>query len=359
MMSGNRGLFMEKAHTYGFGIIGLGSIAKTHAQALKMAEGCTLVSAYHAKRERAERFCEEHGGTAYCDLQSFLSDPKLDIVLIATPSGMHLASALAAIESNKHVIIEKPLEVTTERCDQIIGLARQHKVKLGGIFQSRYYGASQALKKAICDGRFGTITLMDAQFKWFRSQEYYDSASWRGTWQYDGGGVFMNQGIHAIDLLQWFGGPVKEVNGSIATLAHERIEVEDTAVATLRFANGALGIIEGTTGSYPGFLKRIEVCGTKGSAILEEDSLLAWQFTEEIDEDASIRKTFAKDNASTIDATKPSGLDPSGHCAVFEQFAKALRTGSDLDIPGEEARKSVAIIEAIYKSAREKTSVLL
>ncbi|AEV30741.1 putative dehydrogenase [Sphaerochaeta pleomorpha str. Grapes] len=350
---------MENTQTYGFGIIGLGSIAITHAQAINQAKGCTLVAGYHANKDRAERFCKEHGGKAYSDLNAFLSDPRLDVVVVATPSGMHLEAAIAAISSNKHVIIEKPLEVTVARCDQIIDLARQHAVKIGGIFQSRYYGASQTLKKAIDEGRFGKITLMDAQFKWFRSQEYYDSASWRGTWQYDGGGVFMNQGIHAIDLLQWFGGPVVEVNGTIATLAHERIEVEDTAVATLRFASGALGIIEGTTGSYPGFLKRIEVCGTKGSAILEEDSFLAWQFLEEREEDADIRRIFGKDNASTIDASKPSGLDPSGHRAVFEQFSKALRTGTALDLPGEEAKKPVEIIEAIYKSAREKTSVLL
>lgn len=350
---------MDNTHTYGFGIIGLGSIAITHAQAINQAEGCALVAGYHASKERAKRFCEEHGGTAYDDLEEFLSDPRLDIVVVATPSGLHLEAAVAAIGHHKHVIVEKPLEVTVARCDQIIDLARQHDVRLGGIFQSRYYGASQTLKQAIDAGRFGKITLLDARFKWFRSQEYYDSASWRGTWQYDGGGVFMNQGIHAIDLLQWFGGPVVEVNGTIATLAHERIEVEDTAVATLRFANGALGIIEGTTGSYPGFLKRIEVCGTKGSAILEEDSFLAWKFLEEKEEDEDIRKRFGKENASTVDASKPSGLDPSGHRALFEQFAKALRTGNALDIPGEEAKKAVQVIEAIYRSAKEKTSILL
>jgi predicted dehydrogenase len=348
---------MEKIPTYGFGIIGLGSIAKTHAQALAKAKGCKFVAGYHADQARSEQFCQEFGATPYHDLKEFLSDEKLDIVVIATPSGSHLEAASLAIEANKHVLIEKPLEITTERCDRIIELAKKHTVVVGGIFQSRFFGASLALKKAIDEGRFGRITLMDAQFKWFRSQEYYDSGAWRGTWKLDGGGVFMNQGIHAIDLLQWFGGPVQEVSGTIATLAHERIEVEDTAVATLRFANGALGIIEGTTGSYPGFLKRIEICGTKGSAILEEDSLLSWKFLEEKEGDEEIRRAFGKENASGVDATKPSGLDPGGHCTVFEHFANSLHGGTAFAIPGEEARKSVRIIEAIYQSAKENRSV--
>ncbi|WP_320127941.1 Gfo/Idh/MocA family oxidoreductase [uncultured Sphaerochaeta sp.] len=350
---------METKHSYGFGIIGLGSIAVTHAQAIAKAKNCTLVSGYHANQDRAEKFCMEYGIKAYSDLDQFLSDPNLDVVVVATPSGMHLEATLAAIKHHKHVIVEKPLEVTTLRCDQIIEAARREGVKVEGIFQSRYYGAAKVLKKAIDEGRFGKITLMDAQFKWFRSQAYYDSGAWRGTWQYDGGGVFMNQGIHAVDLLQWFGGAVSEVSGSIATLTHERIEVEDTAVATLRFANGALGIIEGTTGSYPGFLKRIEICGSLGSAILEEDSLLAWKFLEEQEEDSSIREQFGKKNGSNIDASKPSGLDPSGHCTLFENFALALETGSEPDISGEEAKKSVRIIEAIYKSAKERRQISL
>jgi len=350
---------MQKQDAYGFGIIGLGSIAKTHAEALLHAKGCRLVSGYHANKEKATAFCSHFGAKGYDDLEAFLSDPALDVVLIATPSGSHLESALASIAHKKHVLIEKPLEVTVERCDQLISAAQREQVVLGSIFQSRSYGAAKAIKKALEEGRFGQLTLLDAQIKWYRSQAYYDSAAWRGTWQYDGGGILMNQGIHAIDLLQWFGGPVSEIYGATATLTHERIEVEDTAVATLRFANGALGVIEGTTGTYPGFLKRIEVCGSQGSAILEEDSLLTWKFREERIEDELIRTQFSKEHGSKVDATQSSGLDFAGHQGVFEDFVQALRENRDPTISGKEARKPVEIIEAIYASARGRVPVSL
>ena len=350
---------MQIQDTYGFGIIGLGSIAKTHAEALMHAKGCRMVSGYHANAERAAAFCADYGAKGYDDLEAFLSDPELDIVLIATPSGAHLESALASLAHKKHVLIEKPLEVTVKRCDKLIDAARNAQVQLGSIFQSRSYGAAQAIKKALDEGRFGTLTLLDAQIKWYRSQAYYDSAAWRGTWQYDGGGILMNQGIHAVDLLQWFGGPVSEISGSTAMLTHDRIEVEDTAVATLKFSNGALGIIEGTTGTFPGFPKRIEVCGSKGSAILEEDSLLAWNFREERTEDTLIRKQFSKENGSKRDATQANGLDFAGHQRVFEDFVQALREKREPTISGQEARKSVEIIEAVYRSARLKKPVSL
>jgi predicted dehydrogenase len=350
---------MERSTEIGFGIIGLGSIARTHAEAIGQARGCTFVAGYHADSEKASRFCDEFGGKAYSDLDRFLADPLLDAVVVATPSGMHLDAAIAAIEAGKHVLVEKPIEITTERCDRIIAAAKERGVKLGGVFQSRYHEAARTLKEAIDAGRFGKMSFIGAQFNWYRSQEYYDSGAWRGTWDIDGGGVFMNQGIHAIDLLQWFGGPVSEVFGMTAVRAHERIEVEDTAVAALRFSDGALGVIEGTTATYPGFLKRIEVCGSEGSAILEEDSLLAWQFRQEREGDEEIRSRFSKENGSDIDATKPSGLDPEGHRKAIEDFVRLIEGNASTAISGEEARKPVAIIRAIYESANSHAPVRL
>ena len=257
----------------GFGIIGLGAIADFHARAIKELDGCELVNCYHYREERANEFAKKHGCTAYTDLDKFLADDRLDIVAIATPSGAHLDGALAAAKAKKHVIIEKPLEITKDRCTQIINACKEHNVKLAGIFQSRFFDSSKILKEAIEKGRFGKIVMSDAQVKWFRSQAYYDSAAWRGTWALDGGGALMNQSIHAIDLLLWLVGDVSEVFAFADTLSHERIEVEDTAVAVLRFNSGAMGVIEGTTSAHTGVLERFEMPGPKGKGVLGEKSV--------------------------------------------------------------------------------------
>jgi predicted dehydrogenase len=248
---------MDASKTIGFGILGLGMIAEFHFKAIQELSGCRFVAGFDTIPGRAADFCAKHGGAAYDDLNAFLADREVDIVTVATPSGLHLDGALAAIKAGKHVIVEKPLEITTARCDSIIAEAKAKGVKVGTVFPSRYHGPSKIIKQAIEAGRLGRIVLADAQIKWYRSQEYYDSGKWRGTWQFDGGGALMNQGIHAIDLLQWFMGDVREVYAQTATLAHERIEVEDTAAAVLQFANGAIGVIEGTTSAYPGFLKKL------------------------------------------------------------------------------------------------------
>ncbi|MGN1189772.1 MAG: Gfo/Idh/MocA family protein, partial [Candidatus Ornithospirochaeta sp.] len=222
----------------GFGIIGLGVIAETHFVAIDKNDNCKFVGAFDMVPGKAEAFCEKHGmGKAYTDLEAFLSDPEIEVVTIATPSGYHLDPALAAISHKKHVIIEKPMEITPERESQILSAAKENGVIATGVFQSRFYEAPILIKKAIEEGRFGRLTLVDAQVKWFRSQEYYDSGAWRGTWKVDGGGALMNQSIHAIDLLQWFCGKAEEVQSYTATLSHERIEVEDTGVAVVKFQN--------------------------------------------------------------------------------------------------------------------------
>ena len=191
------------------------------------------------------------------NLDQALRRDDVHAVIICTPSGNHLESALAAAAAGKHVVVEKPLEITPERCDQIIAACDKAGVKLCTIFPSRFADANMALKTAVDAGRFGKLTLGETTCKWCRTQAYYDSGQWRGTWQLDGGGALMNQAIHNVDLLLWLMGPVTHVSGFTATLAHERIEVEDTAVATLRFANGALGVIIAATSIHPGFPKTI------------------------------------------------------------------------------------------------------
>ena len=344
---------------FDFGIIGCGMIAGIHRKAIEKIEGCRVAAVFDPAPGRAEAFTAESGARGYTDLDAFLADPDIIAVMVATPSGLHLDGALAAINAGKHTLVEKPLEITVERCDRLIKAADEKGVTLGGIFHSRYFEVPKLIKKAVEDGRFGVISLADAQVKWFRSQEYYDSGAWRGTWNLDGGGALMNQSIHAIDLLQWFMGPVAEVSGKIATLAHERIEVEDTAVATLRFANGALGVIEGTTAAYPGFLKRIEICGSKGSVIMEEESLKAWDFADETEADREIKAAYMGVSDSSGGAADPGAINYLGHKMEIANFVDAVRGGQPFALNGREARKAVEIIEGIYTSSRTGKTVSL
>ena len=346
-------------HKIGFGIIGLGSVSKTHAFALSKAQKCYLAGAYSNNKEKVEAFCEQYGGKPYTDLQAFLEDQSIQVVDIATPSGLHEEVALKALKAKKHVLVEKPLEITPERCEAILEEAKSQNRLVGGIFQSRFYDAAQLIKKALDEGRFGKLTMIEASVKWFRSQEYYDSGAWRGTWDLDGGGALMNQSIHAIDLLSWFGGDVSEISAFTQTVAHKRIEVEDNGVAILKFKNGALGVIEGSTSIYPGFTKRIEICGTQGSAILEDETLVAWSFKEERPSDLEIRKKYSNANTTEGGAANPSAINYVGHLRQFDDFANAVMTGTEPFITGKEAAKAVAIITGIYESAKEGKIVTL
>ena len=236
-------------------IIGCGMIANFHAKAIADASGLHLVGVAARRHEAAQEFAAKFKCDAFESTEAALADPRVSVVSICTPSGAHLEPALAAAGAGKHVVVEKPLEVTTDRCDQIIQACETAGVRLAVTFQSRFHRSSQLMKAALDAGRFGTVTVGDAYVKWFRSQDYYDSGAWRGTWKLDGGGALMNQAIHSVDLLIWLMGDVKELTAFTSTLTHDRIEVEDTAVATLRFKSGALGVIEATTTSYPGSLK--------------------------------------------------------------------------------------------------------
>jgi predicted dehydrogenase len=343
----------------GFGIIGLGMIAEFHAKAIENMKGARLVAGFDPVPGRAEAFAKNHGCRGYDKIEDFLKDPDLEIVTVATPSGLHMDGAVAAANAKKHVIVEKPLDVTPEKCQAIVDACKKNNVKLSGIFPSRYHEVSQVIKKAIDEGRFGKIAFADAQIKWYRTQEYYDSGAWRGTWKMDGGGCLMNQGIHAIDLLQWFMGPVEEVSAFMNTVGHERIEVEDTCAATLRFANGAVGTIEGTTCAYPGFLKRIEIMGTEGTAVMEEENLIKWEFKNETPQDKAIREKYSDATATGGGAADPSAIGFHGHQRLFEAFVDALDKGKEPDITGESASKAVRIICAAYQSAREGRPVRL
>jgi predicted dehydrogenase len=343
----------------GFGIIGCGMIANFHCKAVADIRNAQVAACFDTRPEAADRLAAQVGCRAYHDLDAMLADPDVHVVTIGTPSGAHMEPALAAAKAGKHVIVEKPLEVTLKRCDAIIKACQASGVVLATIFPSRFHESSQLLKRAVDQGRFGRLTIGDAYVKWFRTQQYYDSGAWRGTWALDGGGALMNQAIHSVDLLLWLMGPVVEVTAHTATLAHERIEVEDVAMATLRFANGALGVIEATTAAYPGALKRIEIHGSGGSAVLEEEDLKAWSFAKPTARDKALLERMAGKTQTGGGAADPAAIGHHGHTAMFKDVLKAIAGGAPPQIDGSEGRRSVEVILAIYKAAETGRSVAL
>src|SRR3989440_1990416 len=312
----------------GFAIIGCGMIARFHAKALADIPGAKIVALADSELPRAKKLADELGlgdGNIYPDLPPLLARRDVDVVIVATPSGVHMDPAVAAANAGKHVVVEKPLEITVERCDRIIDACDKNRVKLCTIFPSRFTDANRALKDAVDAGRFGRLTLGETTCKWWRSQAYYDQGGWRGTWALDGGGALMNQAIHNVDLLLWMMGPATHVSGFTATLAHERIEVEDTAVAVLRFKNGALGVIQATTSVHPGYPKTIAVHGDRGSAVIEQEDVLRWDFEPPTPEDAQVKARFAAKVGAAGGAADPKAISHEGHRRQLADFVNAIR----------------------------------
>jgi predicted dehydrogenase len=347
--------------THGFGIVGCGMIAEFHTKAINEIAGSSVVADFSRSKANGAKIANLAGGTCtvYNDLDMMLAHPGLDVVCVCTPSGAHLEPSLKAARAGKHVVVEKPLEITLSRCDAIIKACDQAGVRLCTIFPSRFTAANIELKMAIEAGRFGRLTLGDTYVKWWRTQEYYDSGGWRGTWPLDGGGALMNQAIHNVDLLQWLMGDVTTITALTATLAHERIEVEDTAVAALRFKNGALGVIEAATSAYPGLLKRTEIHGDRGSARVEQDDITLWDFQIKTHHDSEILAAMAGQAGFKAGASDPRGITHIGHRDQLTDFLQAIDEGREPLVDGQEGRKSVEIIRAIYHSAETETPVSL
>ena len=344
---------------HGFGIIGCGMIAHFHARAIDDTRGAKLVGCFDMVPAAAERLSSSTGCRAYHKLADMLANPAIDVVTIGTPSGAHLEPAIQAARARKHVIVEKPLEITLARCDRIIRACKENRVRLATIFPSRFHASSVELKRAVEGKRFGRLTLGDAYVKWYRPQSYYDSGAWRGTWELDGGGALMNQAIHSVDLLAWLMGPVVEIQAHWATLAHRRIAVEDTAVATLRFASGALGTIEATTAAFPGYLKRIEIHGSQGSAVIEEEDIIKWDFEKKDRRDTAVRRQMAKTTSTGGGASDPAAIGHHGHAMLFRDFLDAIDKKRRPAIDGREGRRSVEIILGVYKAAETGRTVKL
>jgi predicted dehydrogenase len=346
---------MSTDQTLGFAIVGCGMIARFHVRALADVPGTRVAALVTRNPASAEKLIAETSLPAvpiFTNIGDALKRQDVQVVIVTTPSGAHLEPAVAAANAGKHVVVEKPLEITPERCDRIIEECDRNGVKLCTIFPSRFHDANAMLKKAVDSGRFGRLTLGETTCKWWRSQAYYDEGGWKGTQALDGGGALMNQAIHNVDLLLWMMGDATHVTGFTATLAHERIEVEDTGVACLKFKNGALGVIQATTSVFPGLPKTIAVHGDKGTAVIEQEDVLGWEFSPETPDDARVKARFAQKSGASGGSSDPKAISHQGHARQLADFVRAIQTNTAPLVDGREGRKAVAMICAVYESMR-------
>ncbi|HEX6506797.1 MAG TPA: Gfo/Idh/MocA family oxidoreductase [Chloroflexota bacterium] len=344
-------------YRYRFGIVGCGVIGKTHAEAIASLPEAALVAVADPVAERRDALAERYAVHAYPDLQSMLNAETLDVVNVCTASGMHGELACTAMRAGKHVVVEKPIEVTLPAIDEMLRVQRETGVKLAVISQHRFDPASQRLHRLIADRVLGTPVLGNAHILWWRSQGYYDSGEWRGTWVLDGGGVLMNQSIHSIDLLHWFFGPVQSVSAYTATRAH-RMETEDTAAAALRFESGALGSIAASTSAYPGVSTRIEILGDRGSAIIENDRLRYLHLARDDREEVGPYGLEGTEQPPA-EPGMDEGNTQNTHALQIADMIDAIREDGTPLVDGMAARHDVAIILAIYESARTGREVMV
>lgn len=340
---------MKSTNKTGFAILGAGMIAEFHARAIadNAKNGAELIAIGHYNPDRFSAL-ERKFGVLCCSEAALLENPDIDVICLTTPSGQHAAQTIRAAEAGKHVLVEKPMAISMADADAMTAACEKHGVTLGVIFPNRTKPLFQAVHRAVKSGQLGELTLGLITLPFYRSQAYYDQAAWRGTWALDGGGILMNQGIHQIDLLTWFMGDPVEIHAVAGTLQRD-IEVEDTVSACLRFENGALAVINGTTTASPGFPPRIEVYGTRGGIQLEGETPLRWT----IDGEDRLPGEFVPDQPTGAAgaAGDPRNITAAGHTALVGDFIESLRAGRPPMIDGNEGKRSLAVILGIYQAA--------
>lgn len=341
------------AITYKFAVIGCGLISRYHINAIQSIDDAILAGVYDKNEKAAAEAAAACGVHHYKSCEEIFADESVDAVCICTPSFLHAPLAKQAVLAGKSVLVEKPLALNRKDCDELIGLAKEHRVLIGVVSQLRFSPEIARVKKAIDDGILGRMTRADLYMKYYRDPEYYSQSPWRGTLEKDGGGALINQGIHGVDLLQYIMGPVKTVYAISSTLVHE-IEVEDTLTAALAFKNGALGVIEASTADWPGSPRRIELNGEYGEIVLEENKIVKWQVRGE--ESFGMYEEKASDALSWRD---PSQIDAQGHIQQIQNFISALRGDTELSTDASEAKKTLDIIFGAYESAATGKAVEL
>jgi len=329
------------------GLIGSGNISQTHARGASAIPNVKIAAIYGTNPNTVANLAAQHQVKPYQDFAAFLAHKPLDLVILGTPSGLHAKQGIAAAQHGLHVLTEKPLDISTKNADALIAAADQANVKLAVIFQDRLKPNIQRLKHWLDRGLLGKILLVDARVKWYRPPDYYSTSKWRGTFALDGGGALINQAIHTVDLLLYLLADVASLQARTATVLH-KIEAEDTALATLEFASGAVGTLLATTAAYPGYPRRIEITGTEGTVILEQDRIITADFRNPPDDLASISTGDSNQSASSAAVT-----DFSGHQAILEDFLHAIANNTEPICNGREGRRSLALVEKIYAAARQ------
>jgi predicted dehydrogenase len=344
-----------------FAIVGAGVIGKQHGKVMtELGDQVELVAVVDVDLPRAEALAAERGGRPYASLADALANEEIDVVSVCTPTGLHGTVAIEALKAGRNVIIEKPAEVTVEKTDEIIAAQREAGTLVSVISQHRFDPATDIAVAAIEAGELGRLTSGIASIDWWRGQSYYDSGDWRGTWALDGGGAVMNQTVHTINLMITTLGTPVEVFAYTGCLAHERIEVEDTAVAVVKFASGALGMIHGTTAAYPGLDASLRIFGSKGSAVITDDELVFFHANVGDAPEIGMQAAIAENQVTEDDELRPGdrGLG-LGHRRQLADFIDAVGTGRAPRVGTAEARTAVSVILAMYESAASGGPVAL
>jgi len=339
-----------------FAVVGAGMIGEMHARTVAELPGAELGYVFSRSMERAQGLTNTYGGEPMTDYDPLLRKADLDAVCVCTASGEHAEFGIPAAQAGKHVMVEKPIDITPARADALIEACHKNDVKLGVIFQLRFLDASVEVKQAMADQVLGRPVMADCYMKFYRPQDYYDNSRWKGTLAMDGGGALINQGIHGLDLLLHLAGDVASVKAYTGILAHENIEVEDTCVAVVKYTSGAIGVIQATTSIHPDFQQRIELHGTKGTIILEgtEDTWL--KHWETFDGTREFEEPVVVEHSGAAAVLEEGG---EGHQRQLADFVEAIRTNRDPAVNGEEGRRSLAVVHAIYESARTGGEVTL
>lgn len=338
--------YMESmAVTCNFVVVGCGLISEFHIGAIGAIDDAVLMGVYDSQAGAAREKAEKYGVRCYASFEEVLADDEVDALCICTPSYLHASMAARAMQAGKSVLVEKPLALSLEDCDYLAALGLEKGVQVGVVSQLRFSPAISTVKKALEQGVLGHLTRGDLYMKYYRSQEYYDNGDWRGTIEKDGGGALMNQGIHGVDLLRYLMGPVKSIYALSGTLVHD-IEVEDTLSAALLYQSGAQGVIEASTGDWPGAPRRIELNGQYGVIILEEDRIVKW----EVEGERGFGM-YEQPPGDTYSFQDPSRIDTSGHILQLENFISAIRGDTELFVNAREGRHALEIVLGAYRSA--------
>lgn len=340
---------MEKNRQIKFALIGCGRISTNHIDAIKNAPHATLVACCDIIEEKAKKVSDETGCRYYTDIEEMLLNEEIDVCSILTPSGMHAEHACIVAKHKINVLCEKPLDVTAEKMQKMIDCCKENTVKLGAVFQRRTFEAAIKTKEAIENGYLGKITLADAYLKYYRNQEYYDSGEWRATWELDGGGALMNQGVHGVDMINWMMGGIESVDARCERLVWD-IEVEDTAVVRVKYKNGAMGVIEGATTAYPGLDTVFSIHGTRGSVSFGDEGFYYWKL-----EDKTIPMPEISGSMGGLNCQY--NTTNYGHTYLVEDMAMSVIEDRNPNITGEDAKNSVEVILNIYKSSKEKREI--